>query len=557
VGSAPGTAFGAGPEALMPLAVSSNHTVKGEPAGVLGSPMDICNNPGFTKPYCTKPNPKAFAMAAGCAWAYYRYNDPNAAANAKALCEQGSGGKPCTVVDTNGNTCPNMKQCNNPGATTTYCNLAGPKAWVMTPGCGHWQYYYRDPNAVEDALAACKKSTGQTCDVVDTDGDTCPPPPPTTTPVPTPAPSTTPAPGTCGIFPTNPVRNQGRCGSCWAFTTSEMMRYQYQTHYNGEDPGILSAQFLVDCAEKGCGGGNIANAIGFIIKHGGLPTTTAYGPYLDKGGTCNLNSAKALIPGPAYVTRNEDEMYKMLCSDGPFAVMINGDAPQHYAAGMMTPESCPAKPINHILIAIGTTRYKGVKVWVTQNSWGPWYGATQQGEASDGKNGGYILMKFGVNTCGFQTEATFLAGVFSVGGPHPWTHKKPLLEWTKRWGPYSGIYFKAGLNPIHKSSQGSWAECMAAAEGFGDSNAVYSADGKCSSTSGAWQVFSGSGPTSTLYQSGKPIGLPAHAEEEDQSALMPVVAVLTGSAMLASVVMFLVMRARQKQSSFSATEPLL
>lgn len=590
-GTGPGTAFGEGLKKAMNAGGSGPHaegtdSAFGIPkhddlAGKASVPsgegvaMDKCNRPSAVAAYCKAASPKAWAETAGCTWYAYYYGNQNAQAYARSTCEKDSR-QTCYIVDINGNTCPSptpapaprpvspesFHECNNEGAVNTYCHSANPKAWVQTQGCGHWQYYYRDPNAVNDAKAACQKSTGKTCYVADENGNTCPklPPPPPPSPPTPPAPPPPPAPGTCGIAPMNHVRNQGRCGSCWAFTTAEMMRYQYQHKYK-QDPGVLSAQYLVDCAKgsvtHGCHGGNAAQAVTWMTTVGGIPTKEVYGPYLGKDGTCNLNEAKAVMPGPPYVTRSEEEMYKGYCAKGPFSIMINGDSIQHYSSGVMDAKSCPAKPIDHLVLVVGTTYYKGVRAWVIQNSWGPWYGATPEGAPNNGQNGGFILMKFGENTCGIQTAATFPADIFSQpGGPHPWTHTKPLLQWSKRWGPARGTHFSQKSTPIHKTKTGSMDECFAYAEKMADSFAIYAQDGGCQSTSGAWQVYSGSGASATLYQSGKPIGF-ANVEEVNQSPIMPMLVAFAGAAMVGSIVVFFAMRARRTISSTYASEPLL
>ena len=45
-----------------------------------------------------------------------------------------------------------------------------------------------------------------------------------------------------------PVRNQDKCGGCWAYALAESMRGAYLAQ-GEDDPGMLSAEFAVDCAE--------------------------------------------------------------------------------------------------------------------------------------------------------------------------------------------------------------------------------------------------------------------------------------------------------------------
>merc|ERR1711998_712977 len=80
------------------------------------------------------------------------------------------------------------------------------------------------------------------------------------------------------------VRNQGSCGQCWTFSTTEQMRHA-MIEQGHADPGKLSTQFLTNCMRKtscsggvdGCCGGDPASAVRWIRQQGGIPTQAAYG----------------------------------------------------------------------------------------------------------------------------------------------------------------------------------------------------------------------------------------------------------------------------------------
>lgn len=325
---------------------------------------------------------------------------------------------------------------------------------------------------------------------------------------------------TCGEDKVLHVRDQGQCGSCWAFSTAEQLRYDYKRLY-GEDPGTLSAQYLVDCgtgpALHGCNGGNTLAAIDFMIRAGGIPTAAAYGPYTGKQGTCKKNVPKKVIPGPSFDSSNEPEMYKYYCGIGPFTISIEAEAGggvQHYTGGVMSPEYCGTKT-DHRVIVVGVYNYKGTWAWVVQNSWGPAWGATETGTPHSGNNGGFILMKYNANTCGLAEEATFIPQVFSVGGKHPWTHSKPLLQWKASWGPYNGATYSYTHGGIRSSTQATLALCEAHTEAVGDDSMIYTpATKSCKSTNlydgAAGFTASGRGPVATVYEKGnKPAFVPA------------------------------------------------
>ena len=66
------------------------------------------------------------------------------------------------------------------------------------------------------------------------------------------------------------VRDQGGCGSCWAFATSEMASDRACIDSNGETDAVFSPQYLVDCDDQefGCGGAATQRVVGWIAKNG-------------------------------------------------------------------------------------------------------------------------------------------------------------------------------------------------------------------------------------------------------------------------------------------------
>jgi C1A family cysteine protease len=84
-----------------------------------------------------------------------------------------------------------------------------------------------------------------------------------------------------------PVRNQGNCGSCWAFATTAALESYLLIRNNGLTPDLtnLAEQILVSCSRAGsCGGGYIDRASNFI-RDTGLPEESCY-PYTATNGNC-------------------------------------------------------------------------------------------------------------------------------------------------------------------------------------------------------------------------------------------------------------------------------
>lgn len=85
----------------------------------------------------------------------------------------------------------------------------------------------------------------------------------------------------------SPVKNQGRCGSCWAFaTTNALEAFMRSKNYSIDR---LSEQELVDCSwqNHGCNGGFMHKAFDFIIENKGLVSDSDY-PYNARTNKCGV-----------------------------------------------------------------------------------------------------------------------------------------------------------------------------------------------------------------------------------------------------------------------------
>ncbi|KAF6211586.1 hypothetical protein GE061_012099 [Apolygus lucorum] len=128
------------------------------------------------------------------------------------------------------------------------------------------------------------------------------------------------------------VKNQGSCGSCWAFSTVGGIEAQWKKR-KGELRS-LSPQQLVDCSltrpNTGCKGGNVEAALTDIIHSGGIMTERDY-PYHSQGGhviryPCRFDRRRvaARVRGWSNVpSRDERAMAEFVANRGPVSAMIH------------------------------------------------------------------------------------------------------------------------------------------------------------------------------------------------------------------------------------------
>jgi len=195
-----------------------------------------------------------------------------------------------------------------------------------------------------------------------------------------------------------PVKNQGQCGSCWAFSTTGSTEGANQIA-NGKLVS-LSEQQLVDCAgssgNQGCNGGLMDNAFEYIIGAGGLCTEDDYS-YTGRDGTCQKSCTPAVqVKGYKDVTQgSEDDLMEAL-SKGPVSIAIEADqfGFQFYSGGVFS-GTC-GKQLDHGVLLVGAGTDNGKDYWTVKNSWGGSWGEQ-----------GYIRMIRGQDQCGLSQAASY------------------------------------------------------------------------------------------------------------------------------------------------------
>lgn len=171
-----------------------------------------------------------------------------------------------------------------------------------------------------------------------------------------------------------PVKNQGMCGSCWAFSTTGSV--EGAVFVSSGKLISLSEQELVDCdhnGDMGCSGGLMDHAFAWIEDNGGICAEGDY-EYKAKAQVCRSCNTTVKVTGFQDVNAQDEHALKVAVAQQPVSVAIEADqkAFQFYKSGVFN-LTCGSR-LDHGVLAVGYGSDNGQKFWKVKNSWGATWG---------------------------------------------------------------------------------------------------------------------------------------------------------------------------------------
>jgi len=181
----------------------------------------------------------------------------------------------------------------------------------------------------------------------------------------------------------HPIRDQARCGSCWAFSAAEVLSDRFAIASNASSP-VLSPEDLVQCdhSDMGCKGGRLPAAWSYITKSGLV--TDSCSPYTSGAGvtgTCTQKCADGKSWSPykaktAFAINGVENMQKEIMTNGPIQVaFMVYKSFMSYKSGVYQKHWWEFLPEGgHAVKIVGWGTEGGVDYWLVANSWNTTWG---------------------------------------------------------------------------------------------------------------------------------------------------------------------------------------
>jgi cathepsin L len=219
------------------------------------------------------------------------------------------------------------------------------------------------------------------------------------------------------------VKDQGHCGSCWAFASTGVIESHAAIKYPGK-LFDLSPQQIASCAPNpdscggtgGCEGSTAELAFDYVASSAGMLQEFQYGYssyYSGVAGTCSIpENSVPKVELTGYVKLEENNYWDLMeavAIKGPIAVSVDASEWHSYSSGIFDGCDQTNPDINHavILMGYGTDHSTGKDYWLIRNSW----------SASWGESGYIRLARSDKQICG--TDITPQDGTACAGQTNP------------------------------------------------------------------------------------------------------------------------------------------
>jgi len=200
-----------------------------------------------------------------------------------------------------------------------------------------------------------------------------------------------------------PIKNQGQCGSCWAFSTTGSIEGQnFLT--NGKLTSFSEEQ-LVDCSSaegnQGCNGGLMDDGFAYVEEYG-LCTELDY-PYSAGGGrsgSCEASSCTASVhvDGCTDISQGDTDALMKACGTvGPISIAVDANTMWQLYSGGVFNHYCNKNSLDHGVLLVGYDSSSSNGYWKVKNSWGETWG----------EQGFIRLAGTDKNTCGLANSASY------------------------------------------------------------------------------------------------------------------------------------------------------
>jgi len=250
-----------------------------------------------------------------------------------------------------------------------------------------------------------------------------------------------------------PIRDQGACGSCWAFATMGALESELITE--GKGTRDLSENNLKEChgfTYAPCKGGNAFMSMAYLGRRSG-PLTEASDPYFPSATGCSCYGRDRwpgipvsmylqdalIIPSRTGALDNDNLKSAIMTYGAVYTTMYAGindssdpdydPFSNYYDDGTYTYYYSGARDFNHCVALVGWDDAKvvpagggapGPGAWIVRNSWGTGFG-----------QGGYFYISYYDTKVGYGTNAVFIN---AQAPDRSMVYSYDYLGWVSEWG---------------------------------------------------------------------------------------------------------------------------